>query len=131
MRPNPQFPPDLVTFTREILNGKLHFLGSVGPFVRTIKLSNSISMSVAKFSKESFRLEISSKVLFFVFFMPASENFRSLMFFNHTEYFQLVWKWISTMANMWKSESGTGVFLWNLWYYGGPYFAEHLRTKRI
>ena len=28
MWPNPQFPPDLVTFTREILNRKLHFLRS-------------------------------------------------------------------------------------------------------
>ena len=26
MRPNPQFTADLVTFTEEILNGKLHFL---------------------------------------------------------------------------------------------------------
>ena len=29
MWPNPQFPTDLVTFTEEILNGKLHFLCSV------------------------------------------------------------------------------------------------------
>ena len=29
MRPNPQFPADLVTFTEEILNGKPHFLCSV------------------------------------------------------------------------------------------------------
>ena len=29
MWPNPQFPADLVTFTEEILNGKLHFLCSV------------------------------------------------------------------------------------------------------
>ena len=29
MRPNPQFPAALVTFTEEILNGKLHFLCSV------------------------------------------------------------------------------------------------------
>ena len=29
MRPNPEFPADLVTFTEEILNGKLHFLFSV------------------------------------------------------------------------------------------------------
>ena len=28
MWPNPQFPADLVTFTEEILNGKLHFLRS-------------------------------------------------------------------------------------------------------
>ena len=29
MWPNPQFPADLLTFTEEILNGKLHFLCSV------------------------------------------------------------------------------------------------------
>ena len=29
MWPNPQFPADLVTFTEEILNEKLHFLSSV------------------------------------------------------------------------------------------------------
>ena len=28
MWPNPQFPADLVTFTEEILNGKIHFLCS-------------------------------------------------------------------------------------------------------
>ena len=28
MCPNPQFPADLVTFTEEIRNGKLHFLCS-------------------------------------------------------------------------------------------------------
>ena len=30
MWPNPQFPADLVTFTEEIVNGKLHFLCSAG-----------------------------------------------------------------------------------------------------
>ena len=30
MRPDPQFPADLVIFTEEILNGKLRFLCSVG-----------------------------------------------------------------------------------------------------
>ena len=29
MRPNPQFPEYLVTFTEEILNAKLHFFCSV------------------------------------------------------------------------------------------------------
>ena len=29
MRPNPQFPTDLVTFTQKTLNGILHFLSSV------------------------------------------------------------------------------------------------------
>ena len=31
---NPQFPADLVTFTEEILNGKLHFLCNVSNLVR-------------------------------------------------------------------------------------------------
>ena len=29
MLPNPQFPADMVAFTEEILNGKLHYLCSV------------------------------------------------------------------------------------------------------
>ena len=33
MWPNPQFPADLVTFTGEILNGKLHFLWCVYPVI--------------------------------------------------------------------------------------------------
>ena len=32
MWPNPQFPVDLVTFTEEILNWKLHFFCSAAPF---------------------------------------------------------------------------------------------------
>ena len=41
MWPNPQFPEDLVTFTEEILNGKLHFLRSdrviyeISPMLKT------------------------------------------------------------------------------------------------
>ena len=31
MRPNPQFSADLVIFTEEIINGKLHFLCSDKP----------------------------------------------------------------------------------------------------
>ena len=38
---DPQFSADLVTFTREILNGKLHFLCSMsGKFVSNIKQIN-------------------------------------------------------------------------------------------
>ena len=32
MRPNPQFPVDLVAFTEEVLNGELHFLCSATSF---------------------------------------------------------------------------------------------------
>ena len=32
MRPNPEFPADLVIFTEETLNGKLHFLCRVNDY---------------------------------------------------------------------------------------------------
>ena len=34
MSPNPQFPGDLVTYTEEILNGKLHFLLQISWMVK-------------------------------------------------------------------------------------------------
>ena len=43
---NPQFPADLVTFTEEILNGKLHFLCSVS---FTFLLTKSKSTSLENF----------------------------------------------------------------------------------
>ena len=36
MRPNPQFPADLVTFSQKILNGKLHFFCSLLPQALTV-----------------------------------------------------------------------------------------------
>ena len=36
MWPNPQFPADFVTFTEEILNGKLHFLCSAGAKIKQL-----------------------------------------------------------------------------------------------
>ena len=41
MCPNPQFPVDLVTFTEEILNGKLHFLCSAGK--KVVLIAPSVS----------------------------------------------------------------------------------------
>ena len=43
MWPNPQFPIDLVTFTEEILNGKLYFLYSVLALLWTISGKSSIT----------------------------------------------------------------------------------------
>ena len=34
MLPNPQFPADLITFTEEILTGKLHFLCSTNDYIQ-------------------------------------------------------------------------------------------------
>ena len=39
MLPNPHFPADLVTFTEEILNGKVHFCG-VQPQKLNLKIFN-------------------------------------------------------------------------------------------
>ena len=46
MLPNPQFSADLVTFTEEILHGKLHFLCS-GYFTSTALLRHLSAMGVA------------------------------------------------------------------------------------
>ena len=43
MWPNPQFPADLVTFTEEILNGKMRFLSSeyvIEDTIKTVFMSN-------------------------------------------------------------------------------------------
>ena len=48
MWPNPQETADLVTFTEEILNGKLHFLcngngkGISRNFIRDLRMTNTI-----------------------------------------------------------------------------------------
>ena len=44
MRPNPQFPVDLITFTWETLNGKLHFLWIVMGFEGSIFFKCSICL---------------------------------------------------------------------------------------
>ena len=44
MWPNTQFPVDLVTFTEEILNGKLHFLCSARHVKSQISVKNSVTM---------------------------------------------------------------------------------------
>ena len=39
MGPNPQFAADMVTFTEEILNGKLHFLCSAGAELKLVQIT--------------------------------------------------------------------------------------------
>ena len=49
MRPDPQ-PADLVTFTKEILNGRLHFLYSVRIRQRTLKnTKNQLNITAKRF----------------------------------------------------------------------------------
>ena len=50
MWPNPQFPADLVTFTKEILNGKLHFLSSKSDPVSD-ELNDAILKATLKYHK--------------------------------------------------------------------------------
>ena len=66
MWPNPQFHADLVTFTKEILNGKLHFMCSM----RTAAFDNNGPLNVENFTRS-------------VFFSAASRNLTfSFMFFG-------------------------------------------------
>ena len=46
MWPNRQFPADLVTFTEEILNGKLHFLRSG---IRLDPFKTAFNFGITKF----------------------------------------------------------------------------------
>ena len=47
MRPNAQFPADLVTFTKEICKGKLHFLCTAGTYLlKTVISKNSGNIQV-------------------------------------------------------------------------------------
>ena len=53
MRPNPQFPADLVTFTEEILSGKLHFLCSGKSLQTLCKLCLSTRFHTRKLGETS------------------------------------------------------------------------------
>ena len=64
MRPNPQETADLVTFTKEILNGKPHFLCSVfRQFINKVKVkhrdSENLNLNMGLFSTSSpiFKME--------------------------------------------------------------------------
>ena len=60
--PSPQFPADLVTFTEDILNGKLHFLCSVwingNNTFRKIHWNSILEgrLKVERFFKKSFKI---------------------------------------------------------------------------
>ena len=54
MWPNPQFPADLVTYTEEILNGKLHFWAVTGGLV-FFKISQNSQQNV--FARVSFLIK--------------------------------------------------------------------------
>ena len=53
MWPKPQSPADLVTFTEEILNGKLHFLCSMRSIVHEVYERNILSYMFISKTDES------------------------------------------------------------------------------
>ena len=59
MRSNPQIPPDLVTFTEEILNEKLHFLCSVelttkGKYLVPVTITNTAKVKESEKAKTKY-----------------------------------------------------------------------------
>ena len=67
MWPDPQFPADLVTFTEEILNGKLHFLSSEIPAVRPLLIFIVIMIGIlAKRFGRTFHLVMSVYVCVYI-----------------------------------------------------------------
>ena len=58
MRPNPQFPAVSITFTEEILNGKIHFLCSVLVFagvVIEIQYGSQTPVNTQEFERRTFQ----------------------------------------------------------------------------
>ena len=81
MWPNPQFPADLVTFTEEILNGKLHFLYSENT------LSSNFYIVLFENHQHQKMVCLSSPfasfkklVSFILFFLIFPRNFRKTFF---------------------------------------------------
>ena len=77
MWPNPPFPADLVTFTEEILNGKLHFLCSVCPCI----LSNphilrliSISLYTRILASSYSRIHVCFLIFIYLFIYLFNNN---------------------------------------------------------
>ena len=54
MWPNSQFPADLVTFTKEFLNGELHFLcsGNVGIYQRSHSMETFNTKEIKEFMEK-------------------------------------------------------------------------------
>ena len=74
MWPNPQFSADFVTFTEEILNGKLHFLCSVMIKALYIQVLKSFPIIVNSTNFRSNRPEVFSKKGVLKNFAKSQEN---------------------------------------------------------
>ena len=70
MQTNPQFPADLVPFTEEILNGKLHFLCS------------ELHLVCKKISGDSYH----SSTLIFQYFILSAVSMKVLLYWFWFEY---------------------------------------------
>ena len=86
MWPNPEFPADLVSFTEEILNGKLHFLCSDGRFDHS-----SWAYEIAKFWMIKLCLNVSDAITFKNFWKFWLKSFCSLMRKDHFKKKLLIW----------------------------------------
>ena len=69
MRPNPQETADLITFTEEIRNGKLHFLYGGGPTMWNYFVEDCLksikSTTFLKFKMKSKLLNFDDKISYF------------------------------------------------------------------
>ena len=108
MWPNPQFPANLVTFTEEILNGKLHFLCSV--ICTKASFNKAAGVSGIVFFLRTFRifLQLFNRT-------PPGDYFKK---FEYQE-FVIVVSWASTVLQInfsediasWQCKIISGYFL--------------------
>ena len=78
MWPNPQFPAGLITFTKEILNGKLHFLWSVyRKSYLIVCVSLELSDSIHRLRKET------AEIIFTIGWFPIWTLLNLVDIFGH------------------------------------------------
>ena len=115
MWPNPQYPADLVTFTEEILNGKLHFSCSECP-IKRIQLGKQIVFAFGLYmgrffwvlefvcvpylkvwsnSKLNFPLIVTTKIFwepeFFVMEVDIAKTFNLCFFWSISTTYLMAW----------------------------------------
>ena len=127
MWPNPQFSADFVTFTEEILNGKLHFLCSVMIKALYIQVLKSFPIIVNSTNFRSNRPEVFSKKGVLKNFAKSQENTCARVSFLIKLLFQgcnLIKK--DALTQMFSCEFCKIVKPWKLLNIAKPFFTEHL-----
>ena len=117
-----QFPVDLVTFTQEILNWKLHFLCSVNiswSRVAIVRTCSSLATSFHWFQMKTF--------------LPLITEYKWLLALKQTLYCTLKVELLDPAKHLWRSFFAKTLFIFakssntDLWHYLNHLSANHIK----